>query len=63
MKNTMTNLWHPLRGVQISKSGVRRFLFKFFHEMDIKRVIEAAPWTFNNHLQIIHWIEENEDLL
>ncbi|MBA0630641.1 hypothetical protein Godav_002716 [Gossypium davidsonii] len=32
-----------------------------FYEMDIKQVIEKAPWTFNSHLLIIHWLEDNED--
>ncbi|MBA0573601.1 hypothetical protein Golob_000868 [Gossypium lobatum] len=54
MKNTMTNLWHPLRGVQISDLRGRRYLFKFFHEMDIDWVVNGTPWTFNNHLLMIH---------
>ncbi|MFQ6622538.1 hypothetical protein Gotur_001981 [Gossypium turneri] len=37
MKNTMANLWHPLKGVQKSNIGARRFLFRFFHEIDIDR--------------------------
>ncbi|KAG8482513.1 hypothetical protein CXB51_023963 [Gossypium anomalum] len=39
----------------------KRFLFKFYHEVDIERVIKGAPWTFNNHLLIIHMLLENED--
>ncbi|MBA0702910.1 hypothetical protein Goari_026957 [Gossypium aridum] len=27
----------------VSELGERRFLFKFFHELDIKRVVEGAP--------------------
>ncbi|MBA0760110.1 hypothetical protein Gotri_022889 [Gossypium trilobum] len=42
MKNTTANLWHPLRGVLILDLGEKMFLFKFFHEMDIKRVMEGA---------------------
>ncbi|KAH1098557.1 hypothetical protein J1N35_015478 [Gossypium stocksii] len=52
----MANIWHPLEGVQISDLGEKRFLFKFFNEVDIHRVITGAPWTFNNHLLIIHRI-------
>ncbi|MBA0777426.1 hypothetical protein Gotri_005446, partial [Gossypium trilobum] len=45
MRNTMANLWHPLGGVQISYLGERRYLFKFFHEMDIKRVLPGGKST------------------
>ncbi|KAA3464887.1 nucleolin-like [Gossypium australe] len=61
MRNTLANIWHPLEGVQISDLGERRFLFKFFIEIDISRVITGAPWTFNNHLLIFSRIQENED--
>ncbi|KAH1114388.1 hypothetical protein J1N35_007766, partial [Gossypium stocksii] len=63
MWNIMANLWHLLRGVQISDLGDRPFLFKFFHKMDIKKVIEGVPWTFNSYLLIIHRLNENEELL
>ncbi|KAH1097957.1 hypothetical protein J1N35_014878 [Gossypium stocksii] len=63
MKNTMANLWHPLGGVQILDLGVKRFLFKFFHEMDVDRVVQGSPQGFNNHLLIIHCLENGEDPL
>ncbi|MBA0575190.1 hypothetical protein Golob_007042 [Gossypium lobatum] len=47
MNNTMANLWHPLDGVQILDLGERRFLFKFFHEMDVERVVNGTPWMLN----------------
>ncbi|KAA3467263.1 nucleolin-like [Gossypium australe] len=61
MRNTLANLWHPLEGVKISDLGERRFLFQFFNEIDIMRVITGAPWTFNNHLLIFKRVQENED--
>ncbi|KAK5794045.1 hypothetical protein PVK06_035237 [Gossypium arboreum] len=61
IRNTMANIWHPLEGVQILDLGEKRFLFKFFNEIDISRVIIGAPWTFNNHLLVFHRIGENED--
>ncbi|KAK5772713.1 hypothetical protein PVK06_049007 [Gossypium arboreum] len=63
MRNTMANLWHPLEGVQISDLGDKRYLFNFFNEVDIHRVITGSPWTFNNHLLIFHRIKENDDPL
>ncbi|KAG8481480.1 hypothetical protein CXB51_026337 [Gossypium anomalum] len=46
MRNTMTNLWHFVGGVQISNLGERIYLFNVFHEMDIKWVINWASWTY-----------------
>lgn len=52
MKNTPTDIWQPLGGVNIMDLGVRRILFRFLDEVDIKRVINGHPWTFNNHLLV-----------
>ncbi|MBA0708944.1 hypothetical protein Golax_024022, partial [Gossypium laxum] len=63
MRNTMTNLWHSLEGVQISNLGGKRFMSKFFYEGDIDRVENGVSWTFNNHLLAIHRLKEDEDPL
>ncbi|KAG8473060.1 hypothetical protein CXB51_034996 [Gossypium anomalum] len=62
MKTTMANLWHPPRGVQIMNLGGRQYLFKFFHELDVYRVVSGSPWTFNSYLLIIHRLKNDEDL-
>lgn len=41
----------------------KHYLFRFFHKMDIERVEKGSPWTFNNHLLILHQIKEDEDPL
>ncbi|MBA0609088.1 hypothetical protein Godav_021211 [Gossypium davidsonii] len=57
MKNTMANLWHPLGGIQISDLGEKCYLFHFFHEVDGS----GTPWTFNNHLLVLHRLRDGED--
>ncbi|MBA0591728.1 hypothetical protein Gorai_008730, partial [Gossypium raimondii] len=63
MRSTIANLWHFVNGVHISDLGEKPFLFlfRFFHEMDMERVASGAPWTFNNHLLMIHRLEEGND--
>ncbi|MBA0803651.1 hypothetical protein Gohar_013841, partial [Gossypium harknessii] len=61
MWNSLANLWPPLRGIEISDSREKRFLFRFFHRVDIEIVIKGAPWTSNNHLLIFHGLQEMED--
>lgn len=61
MKNTMANLWHPLKGVQISDLGGKQYLFRFFHELDLERLIIGTPWTFTNQLLVCHRLKEEDD--
>lgn len=62
MKSTMANLWHPIRGVQIQDLGDKRYLFQFFHIIDMVRVIKGSPW-FNNHLLVLYKLQMGEDPL
>ncbi|KAA3479129.1 reverse transcriptase [Gossypium australe] len=63
MRSTLANLWHPVRGVHIRDIGEKRFLFQFYHIMDMNRVLKGAPWIFNNHLLILHKLLKGEDPL
>ena len=31
--------------------------------MDLERVIKGSPWTFNNHLLVLHKLQKGEDPL
>ena len=53
MKNTLASIWRPVKGVCIKDLGPSLFLFQFFHEMDVERVIKGGPWTFNQHLLLL----------
>ncbi|MFQ6620496.1 hypothetical protein Gotur_000056 [Gossypium turneri] len=61
MRNTIPNIWHPFGGVLILDLGEKRFLFKFYHELDISRGHKWASWTFNNRLLVFHWLKDSED--
>ncbi|KAG8490654.1 hypothetical protein CXB51_013877 [Gossypium anomalum] len=63
LRNTMTDLWHPIGGICISDLGEKRYLFQFFHEVDLQRVISGTPWFFNNHLLILQIVRNGEDPL
>ncbi|MBA0814597.1 hypothetical protein Gohar_020415 [Gossypium harknessii] len=51
-RNTLADLWHILEGVAISDIEEKSYLFRFYYEIDLKRVSEGMPWTFNRHLII-----------
>lgn len=61
MQNVLASLWRPKEGVEIHDLGGRRFSFVFFHVLDIQKVIEGGPWTFEQNLLVYHKLEEKED--
>ena len=60
MKNTMASLCRPRKGVCIKDLSLTLFLFQFFHEVDVKRVLESGPWTFDQHILILKRLKENK---
>lgn len=63
LRNTLVDLWHPIGGIAIPDIGERRFLFKFFYAVDLKRVLDGLSWFFNNHLLLLREVLSNEDPL
>ncbi|PPR99443.1 hypothetical protein GOBAR_AA21229 [Gossypium barbadense] len=60
LKNTMADLWHPLQGVSITEMEDRQILFRFYSEVDLKRVVDGMPWFFNRHLIVFHRVQKGE---
>ncbi|XP_050207931.1 uncharacterized protein LOC126657306 [Mercurialis annua] len=51
-KQIMAGIWKPVHKVCIEMVAEHLFVFKFFHELDMRRVIEDGPWTFEKNLII-----------
>ncbi|MBA0819801.1 hypothetical protein Gohar_025732 [Gossypium harknessii] len=62
LRNTMTDLWHPIGGIAITNIGEKRYSFKFFHTVDMNKVLKGLSWFFNNHL-LLHKQQMKEDPL
>ena len=60
MKNTMAALWRPGKGVCIKNLSPTLFLFQFFHEIDVRRVLDSGPWTFDQHILLVHRLGAEE---
>ncbi|KAH1033391.1 hypothetical protein J1N35_045565 [Gossypium stocksii] len=43
MRNRLVDLWHPLEGVSITDIGKKRSLFRFYYDLDLKRVLDGMP--------------------
>ncbi|KAM7267486.1 hypothetical protein ACFE04_009652 [Oxalis oulophora] len=62
MKKTLVNLWHLIGRFNINDLPNKRFLFRFFLDVDVERVIDGGSWTFHNHLMIEHKLTKGDDL-
>ncbi|XVF55830.1 hypothetical protein PTKIN_Ptkin06aG0068000 [Pterospermum kingtungense] len=54
MKTRMAGIWQPRRGVNIKDLGSQIYMFQFYHVVDLQRVYDGGPWSFNNHLLVLH---------
>lgn len=61
MQHKMASLWKPGRGMYVKQLDVNRFIFQFYHELDIKRVVEGSPWTFGRFQLIFERLKEGDN--
>lgn len=61
MQHKMASLWRPGRGMYVKRLEPNRFLFQFYHELDIKRVIEGSPWTFGRFHLVFERLKEGDN--
>lgn len=54
VRSRIASTWKPNRGVSIREIGGGRMMFQFYHKLDVKRVLEGAPWSFGNGPLILH---------
>lgn len=53
MSYSLAELWRPGEGVHVHELNGGLYLFHFFHEVDLYRVMILGPWTFDNHALIL----------
>ncbi|KAL8094551.1 hypothetical protein AgCh_036179 [Apium graveolens] len=54
-------IWRPGKGVYMKELDTNLYLFQFYHEVDVKRVMEGYPWSFNRRALIMARLKENEN--
>ncbi|XVE79795.1 hypothetical protein DITRI_Ditri14bG0084400 [Diplodiscus trichospermus] len=60
MRDRITSIWCPVKGVNIKEVSLQLYIFQFFHTLDLKRVIEGRPWSYDNHLLVLHKLAPGE---
>uniref|UniRef100_A0A803PWA8 Uncharacterized protein n=1 Tax=Cannabis sativa TaxID=3483 RepID=A0A803PWA8_CANSA len=61
MQHTMASLWQPGKGMFVKELQTNLYLFQFYHEADIERVIEGSPWTFNKFQLVFERLKKGEE--
>ncbi|KAK4437102.1 hypothetical protein Salat_0044100 [Sesamum alatum] len=61
LKNTLTNSFNAIKGLEIRLVENSRILFKFAHTLDRKRVLDGGPWAFEKNLVILKIVENDDD--
>lgn len=59
MQHTLAALWKPGKGVYIKTIEANLFLFQFYHVIDLNRVVEGSPWSFNRRTLLIGRMDES----
>ncbi|XP_019166512.1 PREDICTED: uncharacterized protein LOC109162247 [Ipomoea nil] len=58
MQQVMAEVWQPVSGVQVSELQPNLFMFVFYHQTDMQRVIDEGPWSFDNHTLVCRPVME-----
>lgn len=60
MRSRLAGVWRPGKGVFIKDIGQGRYIFQFFHEIDLQRIYNGGPWSFNSFPLILHRLKSGD---
>lgn len=60
MQSVMASVWRPREGMEIHDIGGFRYSFVFYHIMDLNKVIEGGPWSFEQNMLVYSRLNEGE---
>ena len=63
MKHYMAGVWRPGMGITMKEIKPHLYPFRFYHIVDLRRVLDTGPWSFNGHTLILYHLQPGEDHL
>ncbi|CAN0856638.1 hypothetical protein LINGRAHAP2_LOCUS6544 [Linum grandiflorum] len=51
---SLPSVWEPERGVEVDEMEGGLYLFRFEHQLDVRKVVDKGPWHFNGVLLVVH---------
>ncbi|KAL8148048.1 hypothetical protein AgCh_005404 [Apium graveolens] len=61
MQYRMAVLRRPGKGFYIKEVDRNRYIFQFYHEVNITRILEGSPWTFGRFHLILERMKEGDN--
>lgn len=61
MQNVLASLWRPKEGMEVHDIGRYRYSFIFYHKMDLRKVLEGGPWSFEQNILVYHQLKDTEE--
>lgn len=63
MQNVLAGLWRPREGMEVHDMGGGRYSFIFFHKVDLQKVVDGGPWSFEQAMLVYKQVDIGEDPL
>ena len=63
MKHYMARVWRAGMGTAIKELKPQLFPFRFYHILDLQRVLDTEPWSFNGNTLILYHLQSGENPL
>lgn len=60
MTERMAEVWRLARGVEIKEIKGGLLMFQFYHKMDMMRVYEGGPWSFDNYMLCLGQVQPGD---
>ena len=63
MKHCMAGVWRLEMGITMKEIKPHLYLVRFYHIVDLRRVLDTKLWSFNGHTLILDHLQSGEDPL
>ncbi|CAN0884363.1 hypothetical protein LINGRAHAP2_LOCUS14816, partial [Linum grandiflorum] len=60
IRRSLPSVWEPGRGVEVDELEGGLFIFRFEHQLDVRKVMDKGPWHFNGVLLVVHELQPGE---
>lgn len=57
----MASVWQPVKGMTGKDLEGNRYVFNFFHALDVERVLAEGPWSFQRNFLLLKSLKQNEN--
>ncbi|CAN0825768.1 hypothetical protein LINGRAPRIM_LOCUS2079 [Linum grandiflorum] len=60
IRRSLPSVWESGRGVEVDELEGGLYMFRFEHQLDVRKVMDKGPWHLNGVLLITHELQPGE---